>query len=63
MDPRLPRGYAPFGIQDLNGMLFVTYAKTQQGSDDELDGIGLGVVDAFATNGHFLGPRREPWSA
>ncbi len=27
-DPKLPKGYAPFGIANLNGMLFVTYAKT-----------------------------------
>ena len=34
-DPKLPKGYAPFGIQNLKGLLFVTYAKTQPGSDDE----------------------------
>jgi uncharacterized protein (TIGR03118 family) len=54
-DPELPHGYAPFGIQNLNGMLFVTYARTQSGSDDERAGHGLGVVDAFATDGSFLG--------
>ena len=50
-DPKLPKGYAPFGIQNLNGMVFVTYAKTQTGSDDEKAGRGRGFVDAFATNG------------
>jgi uncharacterized protein (TIGR03118 family) len=54
-DPKLPKGFAPFGIQNLNGMLFVTYAKTQAGSDDEMAGRGRGLVDAFATNGAFLG--------
>ena len=54
-DPKLPKGYAPFGIQNLNGMLFVTYAKTQVGSDDERAGVGRGVVDVFATDGSFLG--------
>ena len=54
-DRHLPKGYAPFGIQILNGMIFVTYAKTQRGSTDERAGRGLGVVDAFATNGKFLG--------
>jgi len=34
VDPKLPKGYGPFGIQQLKGMLFVTYAKTQPGSDD-----------------------------
>ena len=54
-DPKLPKGYAPFGIQNLNGMLFVTYARTQAGSDDEMAGVGRGVVDVFATDGSFLG--------
>jgi uncharacterized protein (TIGR03118 family) len=54
-DPKLPKGYAPFGIANLNGMLFVTYAKQQSGSDDERAGMGRGVVDSFATDGTFLG--------
>ena len=54
-DPNLPKGYAPFGIQNLKGLLFVTYAKTQPGSDDELAGRGLGVVDVFLTDGTFFG--------
>lgn len=55
VDPKLPKGYAPFGIQNLKGLLFVTYAKTQEGSDDELHGNGLGVVDVFLTDGTFFG--------
>ena len=54
-DPNLPKVYAPFGIQNLNGMIFVTFAKTQPGSADEQAGRGRGYVDAFATNGTFLG--------
>ncbi len=26
-DPKIPSGFAPFGIQNINGDLFVTYAK------------------------------------
>jgi uncharacterized protein (TIGR03118 family) len=55
VDPRLPKGYSPFGIQELNGMLFVTFAKTQPGSDDERAGQGRGIVDAFANDGSFAG--------
>ena len=55
VDPKLPKGYAPFGIQNLKGLLFVTYAKTQAGSDDELAGQGRGVVDVFTTDGTFFG--------
>src|SRR5438477_646355 len=32
-DPNLPGGYAPFGIATVNGMLVVTYAKQQAGSE------------------------------
>ena len=31
-DRHLPHGYAPFGIQDINGMIFVTYAKQDAGT-------------------------------
>ncbi len=67
VDPKLPKGYAPFGIQNLNGTIFVTYAKQQPGSDDERAGQGRGVVDAYATDGSFLarvatrGSLNAPW--
>ena len=67
VDPRLPKHYAPFGIQNLNGMIFVTYAKQQAGSNDERAGRGRGVVDAYATDGTFLarvathGSLNAPW--
>jgi uncharacterized protein (TIGR03118 family) len=54
-DPRLPTGYAPFGIQNLGGNIFVTYAKQQKGSDDEADGKGLGVVDEYSPMGVLMG--------
>src|SRR5436190_17110113 len=46
-DPTIPSDYAPFGIQAIGSQIFVTYAKTQAGSDDEAHGQGLGFVDAF----------------
>ena len=55
VDPKLQKGYAPFGIQTLNGMVFVTFAKVQPGSNDERGGPSLGIVDSFATDGSFLG--------
>jgi uncharacterized protein (TIGR03118 family) len=66
-DPELQPGYAPFNIQNLNGTLFVTYARTQAGSDDERSGQSLGFVDAYATDGTFLarvatrGQLDAPW--
>jgi uncharacterized protein (TIGR03118 family) len=46
-DPTIPRSYGPLGIQAIGGRIFVTYAKTQPGSDDEAHGPGLGFVDSF----------------
>ena len=54
-DPKLPAGYAPFGIAAVKGMLVVTFAKQQPGSEDELHHQGFGVVDAFDTDGNLLG--------
>lgn len=54
-DPMLPAGYAPFGIQALGGRLFVTYAKQDAAAQDEVDGAGLGFVDAYGTDGSFQG--------
>ena len=54
-DPAVPAGFAPFGIQNLNGTIFVTFAKQDADAHDEVDGGGLGIVDAFATDGSFMG--------
>ena len=54
-DPGIPVGFAPFGIQNLNGMIFVTYAKQDADAADEIAGEGLGYVSAFGTDGSFLG--------
>jgi len=66
-DKHLPKGYAPFGIQTIGDVVYVTYAKRMKGSDDERDGRGLGIVDAYTTGGHLLGrvatrgPLDAPW--
>jgi uncharacterized protein (TIGR03118 family) len=53
-DPGLPTGYGPFGIQTLNGEVYVAYAK--QGNDGEEEaGPGLGFVSAFGSDGSFHG--------
>src|SRR5689334_12205850 len=53
VDDELPRGFAPFNIQNLGGALYVTFAKQGDGSD-ELHGPGLGRVDVFDANGNLL---------
>jgi uncharacterized protein (TIGR03118 family) len=55
VDPGLPAGYAPFGIQTIGGRILVAYAKVEPGTDEEEAGVGLGFVDAFDTDGAFLG--------
>jgi len=59
VDPGLPAGYAPFGIQNLKvgptNMIFVTYAQQDADAHDEIAGAGLGFVSAFATDGTFVG--------
>jgi len=53
-DPQLPAGYAPFGIQKLQGKIYVTYGKQNAARNDVVPGAGLGVVDVYNTNGQLL---------
>jgi uncharacterized protein (TIGR03118 family) len=67
VDPKIPAGYAPFGIQTIGTRIFVTFAKQGPGAKDEIDGQGLGFVDAFDTDGNVLarvamrGQLNAPW--
>ena len=54
-DPSLPAGYAPFGIQNVNGMIVVTYAKQDADAEDEVAHQGFGFVDAYDTSGNLIG--------
>lgn len=66
-DPMLPAGYAPFGIQAINGKLYVSFAQRAGSGPDEVDGAGLGFVDVFDTSGAMLqrlvsgGSLNAPW--
>jgi uncharacterized protein (TIGR03118 family) len=69
-DPKLPKGYAPFGIQMLGGKVYVSYGKQNAAKTDVVPGAGLGVVDVYTVNGklvHHLvsngpaSPLDEPW--
>jgi uncharacterized protein (TIGR03118 family) len=67
VDPALPDGYAPFGIQSAGGRVFVTYAKQDSAGEDEIAGQGLGFVDVYDTAGALLarvaqhGQLNAPW--
>ncbi|HUA06599.1 MAG TPA: TIGR03118 family protein [Solirubrobacteraceae bacterium] len=51
VDPNLPDGFAPFGIQLINGQLYVSYAKQDAHKHDDVAGPGNGFVDVFSTSG------------
>ncbi|HET7084771.1 MAG TPA: TIGR03118 family protein [Rhizomicrobium sp.] len=66
-DPNLPANYSPFGIKNLGGKIYVTYAHSSGGKDED-HGAGLGLVDVFDTSGNFIqrvadtgGPLDAPW--
>ncbi len=49
-----PRGYSPFNVQTLGNHIFVAYAKVDPKTGRSADGVGLGVVDEFTLDGHFV---------
>jgi len=66
-DPDIPAGFAPFGIQNINGDLFVTYALQNAAKHDDVAGSGNGSINIFDTDGHLLrrfasrGALNSPW--
>ncbi len=66
-DHRLPQSYAPFGIQNIGGDLYVTFAKQNAKKHDDVAGPGHGFVDVFDTNGNLIrrliarGTLNSPW--
>jgi len=54
VDPKLPKHYAPFGIQTIGTRIFVTYGKQDATAHDEVDGNGRGIVDVYDTAGTLL---------
>jgi len=66
-DPALPSGYGPFGIQAINGDLYVTYAKQDAERHDDVHGAGLGFVDVYDPDGRLVrrlasnGALNAPW--
>jgi uncharacterized protein (TIGR03118 family) len=54
VDPNVPDGYAPFGIQAVGSSLFVTYGKQDAAGHDEVDGQSLGFVDQYDLHGNLV---------
>jgi uncharacterized protein (TIGR03118 family) len=53
-DPDLPAGFAPFGIRNIDGDLFVTYALQDEAKHDDVAGPGNGFVNIFDADGHLI---------
>jgi uncharacterized protein (TIGR03118 family) len=49
-DPNLPAGYSPFNIENVQGKLYVMYAKVGPDGRDEAH-PGFGYVDIYSTSG------------
>lgn len=66
-DASIPAGYAPFNIQNINGRLYVTYAKQDAQKHDDVKGAGHGFIDIYDLRGHLLqrlasgGHLNSPW--
>jgi uncharacterized protein (TIGR03118 family) len=66
-DPRLPAGYAPFNVAEINGQVFVTYAKQDADAHDDVAGPAHGFVDVYTTGGAWVqrfathGVLDSPW--
>src|SRR5262249_54563646 len=68
-DPKVDPNFAPFGIQNINGEIFVTFAmQILPEKKDDQAGPGNGFVDVFDTDGNLLrrfpshGTLNSPWS-
>ena len=66
-DPFLPQGYAPFGIQEIDGFIYVTYALQNAARHDDVAGRGHGFIDVYTNNGFLVkrlvsrGALDSPW--
>jgi uncharacterized protein (TIGR03118 family) len=66
-DRKLPKGYAPFGIDTIKNHIVVSYAKQDAAAEDDVAGAGHGFVDVFSKGGKLLdrfakrGALNSPW--
>jgi uncharacterized protein (TIGR03118 family) len=67
VDPKLPRGYAPFNIAPVGGKLVVTYAVQDADKHDDVAGMSHGIVNTFDLGGQSFqrliqhGQLNSPW--
>ena len=67
VDALLPKGYAPFNVQQLRGAIYVTYTMQDKAKHDDAARLGRGQVDVFTTSGKLIkrlvkgGVLDSPW--
>jgi uncharacterized protein (TIGR03118 family) len=70
-DSKIPKGFAPFGIQAIGNNVFVTYAKQDAAKKDDVPVPGQAYVDEFTADGQLVAsvvnsgkknaPLNAPW--
>jgi uncharacterized protein (TIGR03118 family) len=66
-DPSLPPNYAPFGIQVIHNLIYVSYAMQNALKHDDVAGPGHGFVDVYSLDGFLVkrlasrGTLNSPW--
>jgi uncharacterized protein (TIGR03118 family) len=70
-DAKVPKGFAPFGVQALGGSVFVTYAKQDAAAKDDVPVPGQAYVDEYTPAGQLVArvvnsgkknaPLNAPW--
>jgi uncharacterized protein (TIGR03118 family) len=70
-DAKIPKGFAPFGIQAIGSNVFVTYAKQDAAKKDDVPVPGQAYVDEFTADGQLVAsvvnsgkknaPLNAPW--
>jgi uncharacterized protein (TIGR03118 family) len=67
VDPKLPKGFAPFGIRVIGNHVFVTYALQDSAKHDDVAGAGNGFIDEYTLAGELVrrvasrGKLNSPW--
>jgi len=67
LDPNLPAGYAPFNVQRIGSVIYVTYALQDAAKEDDVPGVGNGYVNSFDLQGNLIqrvtgtGALNSPW--
>ena len=66
-DKEIPKGYSPFNVQTIDGLVYVTYAALNTANNHDVPGKGHGFVDIYLPDGvldHRLAKRgtlNSPW--